>query len=86
MAPCLGASRALPVAGLDEVAAAVSDLTAGSYQAGDAVDPSAIYDQLARHLVARDETLELTALVAAGGLVLLIGATVLSLARTGRLP
>jgi Ca-activated chloride channel family protein len=72
---------------LDEAALRqVSDLTAGTYQAGDAVDPSAIYDQLARHLVARDETLELTALVAGAGLILLIGATVLSLARTGRLP
>jgi Ca-activated chloride channel family protein len=64
----------------------VSDLTAGTYQAADAVDPAAIYDQLARHLVARDEALELTALVAAGGLALLLGATALSLARTGRLP
>ena len=72
---------------LDEPALrAVSDLTAGTYQAADAVDASAIYDQLARHLVLRDESLELTALVAAAGLVLLIGATVLSLARTGRLP
>lgn len=72
---------------LDEPALrAVSDLTAGTYQAADAVDASAIYDQLARHLVLRDESLELTALVAAAGLVLLVGATVLSLARTGRLP
>lgn len=72
---------------LDEPALrAVSDLTAGTYQAADAVDASAIYDQLSRHLVLRDESLELTALVAAAGLVLLVGATVLSLARTGRLP
>jgi hypothetical protein len=36
--------------------------------------------------VARSEAVELTALVAAAGLVLLLCATVLSLARTGRLP
>jgi Ca-activated chloride channel family protein len=72
---------------LDEPALrAVSDLTAGTYQAADAVDASGIYNQLARHLVLRDESLELTALVAGAGLVLLVGATVLSLARTGRLP
>jgi Ca-activated chloride channel family protein len=72
---------------LDEAALRqVSDLTAGTYQAADAVDASAIYDQLARHLVVRDEALELTAIVAAAGLVLLLGATVLSLVRTGRLP
>jgi Ca-activated chloride channel family protein len=72
---------------LDEAALRqVSDLTTGTYQAADALDPSAVYDQLARHLVVRDEALELTALVAAAGLVLLLGATILSLARTGRLP
>jgi len=72
---------------LDETALRqVSDLTAGTYQAADAVDPAAVYDQLAEHLVARDESVELTAVVAAGGLVLLLGATVVSLARTGRLP
>lgn len=72
---------------LDEAALRqVSDLTAGTYQASDAVDPAAVYDQLARHLVVRDEALELTALVAAAGLAILLGATVLSLARTGRLP
>jgi hypothetical protein len=50
------------------------------------VNPAAVYDQLAKHLVVRDEALELTALVAAAGLATLLGATVLSLARTGRLP
>ena len=73
---------ALDEAGLRQV----SDLTAGTYQAADAVNPAAVYDQLARHLVVRDEALELTALVAAAGLAILLGATVLSLARTGRLP
>ena len=72
---------------LDEAALRqVSDLTAGTYQPADAVNPAAVYDQLAKHLVARDEALELTALVAAAGLAILLGATVLSLARTGRLP
>jgi Ca-activated chloride channel homolog len=72
---------------LDEAALRqVSDLTTGTYQAADALDPSAVYDQLTRHLVVRDEALELTALVAAAGLVLLLGSTILSLARTGRLP
>jgi Ca-activated chloride channel family protein len=72
---------------LDEAALRrVSDLTAGTYQAADVVDPAAVYDQLARHLVVRDEALELTALVAAAGLAVLLGATVISLARTGRLP
>jgi Ca-activated chloride channel family protein len=72
---------------LDEAALRrVSDLTAGTYQAADGVNPAAVYDQLARHLVVRDEALELTALVAAAGLAILLGATVLSLARTGRLP
>jgi Ca-activated chloride channel family protein len=72
---------------LDEAALRqVSDLTAGTYTAAATLDPAAIYDQLAQHLVARNEAVELTALVAAAGLVLLLCATVLSLARTGRLP
>jgi Ca-activated chloride channel homolog len=64
----------------------VSDLTAATYQAADALDASTVYEQLARHLVVRDEALELTAVVGAAGLVLLLAAVVLSLARTGRLP
>ena len=72
---------------LDEAALRqVSDLTAGTYTAATTLDPAAIYDELAQHLVARSEAVELTALVAAAGLVLLLSATVLSLARTGRLP
>jgi Ca-activated chloride channel family protein len=64
----------------------IADLTAGSYQAAASLDPSAVYDQLSEHVVVRDEAIEVTALVAAAGLVLLLCATVLSLARTGRLP
>jgi hypothetical protein len=72
---------------LDEAALQhVADLTAGTYQPAATFDPATIYDQLARHLVARDESLELTALVAAAGLILLLASTVVSLARTGRLP
>jgi Ca-activated chloride channel homolog len=72
---------------LDEAALrAVSDTTAGAYEPAASVDPGAVYDQLSRHLVFRDESLELTALFGAGGLVLLLAATVVSLARAGRLP
>ena len=72
---------------LDEAALRhVSELTAGTYQPAGELDPSAVYDTLTRHLVVRDEAVELTALVAAAGLALLLGATFLSLARTGRLP
>ena len=48
--------------------------------------PALAYDQLARALVSRTEDLELTALVAALGLVLLLAGVSVSLARTGRLP
>lgn len=64
----------------------VADLTAGAYEPAPSLEPSAVYDQLSRHLVLRDETLELTALFAAAGLLLLLAATVVSLARSGRLP
>jgi hypothetical protein len=45
-----------------------------------------VFDELARHLVARDEDIELTALVAGAAVVLLVAATMLSLTRLGRLP
>ena len=64
----------------------LADLTAGSYTPAASLDPGTVYDGLARHLVLRDESLELTAVFGAAGLVLLLAATVLSLARTGRLP
>ena len=64
----------------------IADVTAGTYQPAVDLDPGAVYDTLAQRLVARDEALEITALVAGGGLVLLIIAGVTSLARSGRLP
>jgi Ca-activated chloride channel family protein len=65
----------------------VSDTTAGAYfAAADATAPTAVYDDLARNLVVRTEPLEITALVAAAGLILLSAGGVLSLVRTGRLP
>lgn len=64
----------------------VAGLTAGVYHPAAEVSPAAVYDGLARDLVLRDEGLELTAAVAALGLVLLIGGAVVSLARSGRLP
>ncbi|HEX2755667.1 MAG TPA: VWA domain-containing protein [Candidatus Limnocylindrales bacterium] len=72
---------------LDEAALrAVADLTAGRYEAADALDPATVYDQLSEHLVVRGEALELTAVFAAVGLLLLLGGTIVSLARSGRLP
>ena len=64
----------------------VADLTAGTYEPAASVEPGAVYDQLSRHLVLRDESLELTAVFGAAGLILLLVATGLSLARSGRLP
>ena len=45
-----------------------------------------VYDQLSRALVVRDENVELTGLVAALGLALLVAGAAISLARGGRLP
>jgi hypothetical protein len=45
-----------------------------------------VYTQLAEHLVARDEAIEITALVAGAGLILLTAGVLLSLVRLGRLP
>ena len=74
---------------LDEGALqAIADRTDGTYlPAGDGTQAEAgVYDQLARALVVRDEDVELTALVGALGLVLLLVAAGLSLVRGGRLP
>ena len=64
----------------------IADLTAGTYQPATEADPAAPYTALAERLVARNESIELTALVAATGLALLIVGGVLSMARAGRLP
>ena len=72
---------------LDEnVLREVADLTAGSYQPAAELDVPAIYRQLATHLVARETNVELTGLVAAIGLVLLLVGVGLTLGRAGRLP
>jgi Ca-activated chloride channel family protein len=72
---------------LDEAALQhVADLTAGTYRPAAELDAATVYDGLARNLVARDEGLELTAVVAALGLLLLLVGAVGSLARSGRLP
>ncbi len=70
----------------EEVLKQVADITAGAYQPAASLDPGAVYAKLAEHLVARDEHVELTALVAGIGLVLLVAGVGLSLLRTGRLP
>jgi Ca-activated chloride channel homolog len=72
---------------LDEaLLAQIADMTAGTYQPSAELDPGAVYGKLAEHLVARDEDIELTALVAGAGLLLLLVGAGLSLVRTGRLP
>ena len=63
----------------------IADRTDGTYlPLADAT--AGVYDQLARALVVRDENVELTGLVAAIALVLLVGGVAISLARGGRLP
>ena len=64
----------------------IADTSAGTYAAVADARPALAYDQLARALVSRTEDLELTALVAALGLVLLLAGVSVSLARSGRLP
>jgi Ca-activated chloride channel family protein len=64
----------------------ISEITAGAYQPAASVDPDAVYRDLAEHLVARDESIEVTAIVAGLGLVLLLAGVGTSLARSGRLP
>jgi Ca-activated chloride channel family protein len=64
----------------------IADLTDGTYQPAADADPAAVYATLAERLVARDESIEVTALVAGAGLLLLVVAGVASMARSGRLP
>jgi len=74
---------------LDEAALQqIADTTKGAYYPGSdsAAAATAVYDELAQQLVVRSEPLEVTALVAALGLLLIVAGGALSLARTGRLP
>ena len=65
----------------------IADVTAGTYVAPGDADPAAVvYGDLERRIVARSEEQELTAIVAALGLLLLVTGTALSLARTGVVP
>jgi Ca-activated chloride channel family protein len=64
----------------------IADLTDGTYQPAVDANPGAVYDTLAERLVARDESIEITAVVAGAGLLLLVVAGVVSMARSGRLP
>jgi len=64
----------------------VATLTAGTYQPATGLDAGSVYAELSKHLVARDEDLELTAVIAGVGLLVLIAAAGISLVRTGRLP
>ena len=64
----------------------IADSSAGEYAPLEDARPGLVYDELARTLVSRSEDLELTAVVAAFGLVLLLAGVALSLARSGRLP
>ena len=65
----------------------IADTTAGSYHAADDPDGiAAVYSDLQPRLVVRSEPLEVTSLLAALGLVLLVTGGALSLAWAGRLP
>ena len=65
---------------------AVSDLTKGTYQPAVSADPGTVYAGLGERLVTRDESIEVTALVAGAGLILLVAGVAISLARAGRMP
>jgi Ca-activated chloride channel family protein len=74
---------------LDEAALQqIADTTKGTYYAGadSAAAATGVYDQLARSLVVRSEPLEVTAVVAGLGLLLVIAGVAVSLVRTGRMP
>jgi Ca-activated chloride channel family protein len=64
----------------------VSDLTKGTYAPAASADPGTVYSGLAERLVSRDEAIEITALVAGAGLILLVAGVAISLARAGRMP
>ena len=71
----------------------VADVSDGTYfeldpevdLIADAIDLDAVYDSLGRQLVARNESMELTSLLAAAGMALLVVGAVSSLALAGRL-
>lgn len=52
----------------------------------DAIDPGSVYGTLGSDLVAREEHLEVTSLLAGSGIALLVAAAMLSLLLSGRLP
>jgi Ca-activated chloride channel family protein len=71
----------------EDVLQDLADVTGGTYVAPGDDDPAAaVYDDLDRRLVARVEEQELTAPVAALGLLLLIVGVTIGLARTGVVP
>jgi Ca-activated chloride channel homolog len=70
----------------EQVLQQIADVTAGTYQPAASADPGVVYDRLAERLVSRDEDIEITALVAGAGLILLVSGVVISLARSGRMP
>lgn len=66
---------------------AIADLTRGTYEnAGSAEELQHVYDTLDTRLAIRSEAMEVTALVAAAGLLLLLVGGVAGLAWLGRLP
>ena len=66
---------------------AIAEATGGAYEPAAEEDPAGlVYDELERRLVVRTEGQEVTAIVAAVGLALLLAGAGLSLARAGRLP
>jgi Ca-activated chloride channel family protein len=71
----------------DATLQAIADTTGGTYQrAGSADDLAAIYEGLDARVVVRSEAMEVTALVAALGLALLVAGGAAGLAWLGRLP
>src|SRR5262249_46946208 len=64
----------------------VADSTKGASQPATQLNAGAVYDGLSERLVARDQDIEITALVAGAGLILLLCGAAISLARSGRLP
>jgi Ca-activated chloride channel family protein len=65
----------------------IADLTDGSYYAADDAETlRSVYDHLDTALVVRPEEIELTAVLAAAGLALLLAGAISSLVWLGRLP
>jgi Ca-activated chloride channel family protein len=66
---------------------AIAEVTDGTYRhAHDATGLTAVYGALARPVVAREEHIEVTALLAGAGVLLLVAGGVASLLVSGRLP